>query len=403
MTIARSNIVRHSDFPSMYFRVVSDPTQDHVLISPYTLSMQSTRVRVPVSALTVLHSGERAWRESENRFNPTDWTYESIGAAAEYGVPMSLKHDGERKDFSSLRTNVFTLVDGTEVRRSATSAYGLGSAADWQSFDALKAEQSKMYGANTVIELERETYGYKYAVLNYDGTEYTEQYVYGIDAETMERSTRDIYVTVALCTPTGKTLEEWRDSLAPDVQVGNVVTTRSGSTVVVQTVGDTLTAAVLKADMSLGDVSTLRKFDVVEVIATEVTESLKTEYAARLLMAEQLQALSINTVNRALQHASSNGYCSETLVALTGAGHKVPKVRVSGVLTIPLSIELDAKTDWETVRDIFGAVFGNNESWDAATLKRINLMRHIDVNKVSQAGTLTVEPVYGAPTVRPLA
>lgn len=402
MTITRSNIVRHVSMPTMFFNVVSVQGES-AFIKPYKLSMANMQVQAELSDLTLAYVSEGEWRRQESRYSIDNWTFDTIGSCAAEGVPMSLTTNGARCDFLSLDGSTFNMADGSTVRRYDSNDYALGAAADWQTFEDMRTAQRGQYATNTVVELAQEHYGATHAILTGDGTDYPEQYAYTIDPETLERTTRDVYVSVSSVKPTGKTLEDWRDSLAPEVAIGNVVLSREARTFVVLALDSPLKVAELKADMSLGDESTLRRFDVAEVLASEVNESLAEAHAQRLRMAEQLQALSINTVNRALQHASSNRYCSETLIALTGAGHKAPKVRVSGTITIPLDITLDSKQDWEKVRDIFGAVFGDKQSWTAATLNKINLAHYINTQELATSDTLTVEPIYGAPTVRPLA
>lgn len=404
MTIERHNIVKLASTPSMFYKVITAGSEQST-IGPFTLSLSNHRLMVPTAELEQIAVSTNSW--NAEHFNVNDWTFDTIAGAVRNGVPMSLKHDGERKDFTALDGRRFTLSDGTEVSSAVADGYALGSAADWVVFEALAAEQREFLAAGTVVTLNHGVHPtYTHAVLQSSGTDYPEQYVYGVHPETLEREPgRDFYLQQSAYVGTGKTLEEWRDSLAPTVANGNIVSTREGETVVIV---DSESAthykvAALNSDMTLGAESTLRRYAVAEVLAESVTADFATEYSARLRLAESLSALSINTVNRALQHASSNGYCSETLIALTGAGHKAPKVRVTGTITIPLDIVMDSKQEWEKVRDIFGRVFNNGESWEKAALSKVNLMQYIDVSKIAESEGFKVEPVYGSPTVRPLS
>lgn len=67
---------------------------------------------------------------------------------------------------------------------------------------------------------------------------------------------------------------------------------------------------------------------------------------------DSLMLLSRNTVTRALKHADSNNYCSETAVALTGAGHVMPEVVITGQIVIDIDIK---SKEYMLLRRLFGA------------------------------------------------
>jgi len=72
---------------------------------------------------------------------------------------------------------------------------------------------------------------------------------------------------------------------------------------------------------------------------------------------EQIE-LSKNTITRALVHASSNGYCSETAVALISAGHRLPDVTLDLEVKLRLSLTLEGNKSYYPLRDLFGATQG---------------------------------------------
>lgn len=83
------------------------------------------------------------------------------------------------------------------------------------------------------------------------------------------------------------------------------------------------------------------------------------EYLASLPSAEvqeSLMILSRNTVTRALKHADSNDYCSETAVALTSAGHQLPELVVKGTITIDIDVR---SKEYMLLRKLFGR--GNSD------------------------------------------
>lgn len=71
---------------------------------------------------------------------------------------------------------------------------------------------------------------------------------------------------------------------------------------------------------------------------------------------ESLMILSRNTVTRALKHADSNDYCSETAVALTSAGHQLPELVVKGTITIDIDVR---SKEYMLLRKLFGR--GNSD------------------------------------------
>ena len=72
--------------------------------------------------------------------------------------------------------------------------------------------------------------------------------------------------------------------------------------------------------------------------------------------AEMLAALSKVTVSKALKHADSNGYCSETAVALASAGHSLPELRIKG--TITLNVDVSTK-EYMVLRRLMGLTDGD--------------------------------------------
>ena len=78
------------------------------------------------------------------------------------------------------------------------------------------------------------------------------------------------------------------------------------------------------------------------------------------LRAEQVE-LSKNTITRALVHAHSNGYCSETAVALISAGHRLPDVTLDLNVTMRVSLRLEGNKSYYPIRDLFGATNGKVE------------------------------------------
>lgn len=85
------------------------------------------------------------------------------------------------------------------------------------------------------------------------------------------------------------------------------------------------------------------------------------EHAIDVKRQQDLQLLSQNTVTRALVHASSNDYCSETAVALISAGHKMPDVTLSVRVTIDCTVELPGNDNYYPLRALFGATGGEVE------------------------------------------
>lgn len=87
------------------------------------------------------------------------------------------------------------------------------------------------------------------------------------------------------------------------------------------------------------------------VLAAENREA----YVASLPSAEVLDSLMLlsrNTVTRALKHADSNNYCSETAVALTGAGHVMPEITIKGRIIIDIDVK---SKEYMLLRRLFGA------------------------------------------------
>lgn len=74
---------------------------------------------------------------------------------------------------------------------------------------------------------------------------------------------------------------------------------------------------------------------------------------------QDLRVLSQNTVTRALVHASSNDYCSETAVALVSAGHKMPDLTLTFEVTQTVSIPIEGKHNYYVLRALFGATSGD--------------------------------------------
>lgn len=73
--------------------------------------------------------------------------------------------------------------------------------------------------------------------------------------------------------------------------------------------------------------------------------------------ADMLKELSKVTVTKALKHADSNGYCSETAVALASAGHSLPELRVKG--TVTLNIDVSTK-EYMVLRRLMGLAGDSN-------------------------------------------
>lgn len=110
-----------------------------------------------------------------------------------------------------------------------------------------------------------------------------------------------------------------------------------------------------------------RAFDSVkEYVLARKSELVVREYEqkARQLELEKEQALTLlsqNTVTRALVHAHSNDYCSETAVALISAGHKMPDVTLSMRVTLDLEVVLPGNQSYYALRALFGATSGEVE------------------------------------------
>lgn len=74
---------------------------------------------------------------------------------------------------------------------------------------------------------------------------------------------------------------------------------------------------------------------------------------------ESLIQLSKNTVTRALVHASSNDYCSETAVALVSAGHKMPNLSLTFEVKQTVTIDVQGSQNYYVLRALFGATEGD--------------------------------------------
>jgi hypothetical protein len=133
--------------------------------------------------------------------------------------------------------------------------------------------------------------------------------------------------------------------------------------------------------------------------------------------AEMLAALSKVTVSKALKHADSNGYCSETAVALASAGHSLPELRIKG--TITLNVDVSTK-EYMVLRRLMGAtdgnpdlavanMFGNKEEGIAPNLSLYNRLQqeaHRVLPAIPDTGSgensydLKAELVWKAPRIR---
>lgn len=76
---------------------------------------------------------------------------------------------------------------------------------------------------------------------------------------------------------------------------------------------------------------------------------------------QELILLSRNTVTRALVHANSHDYCSETAVALVSAGHKLPDVTLSFKVVMHVDVTLAGNANYYPLRSLFGATDGEVE------------------------------------------
>lgn len=121
---------------------------------------------------------------------------------------------------------------------------------------------------------------------------------------------------------------------------------------------------------------------------------------------EALMLLSRNTVTRALKHADSNNYCSETAVALTSAGHVMPEVRIKGTITIPVNV---SSKEYMLLRRMFGLANSDVSNLDAVLKQHYstiaeNVRELPKIGKLPAGATmdLQTEVVWKSPKLRPL-
>lgn len=118
-----------------------------------------------------------------------------------------------------------------------------------------------------------------------------------------------------------------------------------------------------------------RKMSRVKANADVAIADMKAETDAK---AEQkAYDLSVNTVTRALVHANDNGYCSETVVALTSAGHRMPTTRLVIRATVLIPIEFDGSRDYEATRQMFGMTRGNIKALEGETISEDSVIRKL--------------------------
>lgn len=162
-----------------------------------------------------------------------------------------------------------------------------------------------------------------------------------------------------------------------------------------------------------------RAFDSLELFKLDLQiRALKDQLTAASTLVDRqreadLSLLSRNTVTRALVHASSNDYCSETAVALISAGHKMPDVTLSLRVTFDVTVELDGNDNYYPLRALFGATHGEVDGASGIdAVERSDKVRnavmeqiqsgdvYIGYDDVTHTGT---EVTWHAPLLRPVA
>lgn len=119
-----------------------------------------------------------------------------------------------------------------------------------------------------------------------------------------------------------------------------------------------------------------------------------------------IELLSRNTVTRALKHADSNNYCSETAVALTSAGHAMPEIRIKGTITIPVDF---TSKEYMFLRRAFGMADETVSNLDAIIKDNYRAIAENSGNKLPVSnmpdGTimdLKSEVLWKTPKLRPV-
>ncbi len=125
--------------------------------------------------------------------------------------------------------------------------------------------------------------------------------------------------------------------------------------------------------------------------------------------AVDLSLLSQNTVTRALVHAASNEYCSETAVALISAGHKMPDVTLSFEVTAAVSVTLKGNDNYYVLRDLFGATAGDVQGAKGIDFgyERREKLENLINEQLSNGGDISFEHTdtdvdWGTPIIRQL-